>query len=50
MTFFILFILLVVLIIIGDSKLEIWNSKRRMINAEWLDDADKFDLIARWGA
>lgn len=50
MLFFILCIALVILIIIGDSKLEIWNSKRRMINAEWLDDDDKFDLIARWGA
>jgi len=50
MAFFILFILLAVLVVIGDLRMKIWNSKRRMINAEWLDDAAKFDLITRWGA
>jgi len=50
MIFLLLFIALLVLIIIGDSKLQIWRSSRRMINAEWLNDKEKFDLIARWGA
>lgn len=50
MIFFILCIALVLLVIIGDSKLQIWDSKRRMINAEWLDDTKKFELITRWGA
>jgi len=50
MAFFILFILLAVLVVVGDLRMKIWDSKRRMINAEWLDDAEKFDLITRWGA
>ena len=50
MTFFILFILLAALVIIGDLRMKIWDSKRRMINAEWLDDAAKFEMITRWGA
>lgn len=50
MIFLLLCIALVVLIIVGDSKLQIWSSSRRMINADWMDDAEKFELIARWGA
>ena len=43
------FFLFVLLIAIGAVNLQPWESGRHMINAEWLDDSDKFELIARWG-
>ena len=50
MLFFLLCVALLALVVIGDFRMKIWDSKRRMINAEWMDDSAKFDLIARWGA
>ncbi|MDH3870404.1 MAG: hypothetical protein OEU57_02445 [Desulfuromonadales bacterium] len=50
MVLLILFFLLFVLLIpIGAINLQPWDSGRHMINAEWLDDSEKFELIARWG-
>ncbi len=43
------FFLLAAFIAIGSSKLRIWESRRHIINAEWLDSSEKFDLITRWG-
>ncbi len=41
--------LLVVLATVGVDKLQSWKSSRHMINAEWLDDSEKFNLVSRWG-
>ena len=50
MVLFILFFCLLVLsIAVGAVNLQPWKSSRHMINAEWLDDSAKFELIARWG-
>ena len=49
MVLFILCFVLVTFIAIGSSKLKIGESSRDMINAEWLDCSDKFELITRWG-
>lgn len=46
--FFLCFVF-VAFIAIGLPKLKIGESSRDMINAEWLDCSDKFDLITRWG-
>ncbi len=47
--FILVFCLFVLLIAIGAVNLQPWESGRHMINAEWLDDSEKFELIARWG-
>jgi hypothetical protein len=47
--FILVFCLFVLLIAIGAVNLQPWKSGRHMINAEWLDDSEKFELIARWG-
>jgi hypothetical protein len=44
------FCLFVLSIAVGAVNLQPWESSRHMINAEWLNDSDKFELIARWGA
>lgn len=41
--------LFVVLLAIGAVTLQPWKSRRHLLNAEWMDDADKFTLITRWG-
>ncbi len=47
--FILCFCLPAFLIAVGAAKLQPWESSRDMINAEWLDNSDKFELIARWG-
>jgi len=50
MTLYILFFcLFIVLVAVGAVNLQPWKSSRHMINVEWLDDSDKFELITRWG-
>ena len=49
MFLFILGFIIVAFIATGSSKLKFGESSRDMINAEWLDCSDKFDLITRWG-
>ena len=44
------FILLFILVIAGSLKLQVWNSSVHMINVDWMDGAEKFKMIARWGA
>ena len=41
--------LFIVLLAVGAVTLQPWESRRHVLNAEWLDDADKFELITRWG-
>jgi hypothetical protein len=41
--------LLVALVVVGAVKLQPWKSGRHMLDVEWMDDSDKFKLIARWG-
>ena len=41
--------LFIVLLAVGAVTLQPWKSHRHVLNAEWLDDADKFELITRWG-
>ena len=38
------------LLIFGFISLKTWESEGRIINANWLDDEEKFHLISRWGA
>lgn len=45
----IFFIFLVVIIAFGATRLKAWKSGVRMMNAEWLEDNEKFRLITRWG-
>lgn len=33
----------------GCVMLQVCDSRMRMINADWLDEAEKFKLISRWG-
>jgi len=47
-----LFLLLssfVILIAAGATRFKFWESRRYMVDVEWLDDTDRFKLIARWG-
>lgn len=44
------FCFFVVLIVAGAAKSRTWESSMHMINVEWLDHPEKFELIARWGA
>jgi len=39
----------IALIVVGAVGSQPWKSNRHMINVEWLNDSDKFELIARWG-
>lgn len=48
--FAVIFFALVVLALVGCLSLQTWNSQARMVNADWLDTAEKFKMIARWGA
>lgn len=41
--------LFVVLISVGAVNLQPWESNRHVLNVEWMDDSDKFELITRWG-
>jgi len=43
------FCFLAVLVTVGAVKLQPWKSGRHMINAEWLEDSYKFELVTRWG-
>ena len=47
--FFVYFCLLVVLVALGALILQPMKSNRHMLNVEWMNDAEKFALIARWG-
>ena len=47
---FIGFAIIFSLFIFGFISLKTWESEGRMINADWLDDDEKFRLISRWGA
>lgn len=47
--FIVYFCLLVVLIAVGAIYLQPITSSRHMLNVEWMDDAEKFALITRWG-
>jgi hypothetical protein len=38
------------LVLVLCLKVRSWESASRMINADWLEPADKFNLITRWGA
>lgn len=40
---------LVAFVIAGHCKLSSAESSRYLVDAEWLDQSDKFKLIARWG-
>jgi len=44
------FCAVLVLVLIGSLKLQVWNSGAHMTNTNGLDAAEKFHLIARWGA
>ena len=48
--FICMFFVLIFLVIVGCLNLQTWNSSVRMINADWMDAAEKFKLITRWGA
>jgi hypothetical protein len=54
MVFLLLFgvcsILFLVLVLVGCVKAQSWDSPSRLINADWMSPAEKFNLIARWGA
>ncbi len=41
---------LAVTVVINCLSMQNRQGGARMINADWLDPADKFHLIARWGA
>ena len=47
--FIIYFSLLVVLVAVGALILQPIKSSKHMLNVEWMNDAEKFALIARWG-
>jgi len=50
MTFSLIFGLsIVALALAGFIRTKIWESNGRIINAEWLNDEDRFKLITRWG-
>lgn len=42
--------LIVVLVVAGAAKAQVWNSGRYMINSNGLDDTMKFSVISRWGS
>ncbi len=54
MVFLLLFgvcaVLCLVLVLVGYVKAQSWDSRSRLINADWMSPAEKFSLIARWGA
>lgn len=43
------FFLITVLLIVGFVTLQPWQSSQHIVNACWLNDSEKFALIARWG-
>jgi hypothetical protein len=49
MIMIILFIILVAVIAVGKVRQETRKSGALMINADWLDDSEKFRLVTRWG-
>jgi len=44
------FCALLFLILVGRLVMQNGESPSRMINADWLDPSEKFNLITRWGA
>jgi hypothetical protein len=44
-----LFIILVAVIAVGKVRQEARKSGVLMINADWLEDSEKFRLVTRWG-
>lgn len=47
---FFLFCTLFVCALFGCSKIKSCNSSMWLLNADWLDQKEKFKLISRWGA
>jgi hypothetical protein len=47
---FLIFMTCLVFLLFGCEKSAVCNSGLRMINADWLDEGEKFKLISRWGA
>ncbi|MEJ2333855.1 MAG: hypothetical protein P8Y08_13910 [Desulfobulbaceae bacterium] len=43
------FSFIVVSVVAGAAKLEIWKSSMHVTNVQWLEDSAKFSLISRWG-
>ena len=41
--------IMVVLIVPSAIRSESWKSSVRMIDADWLDETEKFRLLSRWG-
>ena len=48
--FFIGLGIIISLFIFGFISLKTWETEGRIINADWLDDDEKFHFISRWGA
>ncbi|MCW8858391.1 MAG: hypothetical protein OQK50_03460 [Deltaproteobacteria bacterium] len=48
--FFIGFIIVALVVILGAIKQKNGEDNSRIVNASWLDSDDKFHLISRWGA
>lgn len=44
-----LLLLLLVVSIAVCVKLNICDSRMRMLNADWLEESEKYKLISRWG-
>lgn len=42
--------LLFILVLSGYLRLKTWESQGRVVNADWLDNDEKFKLLTRWGA
>ncbi|HKJ04866.1 MAG TPA: hypothetical protein VJ974_04660 [Geopsychrobacteraceae bacterium] len=48
--FILCFCTVFILALIGSLKLRTWDSGVHMTSVNSLDDAEKFHLLARWGA
>lgn len=48
--FFVGFIVVALVILMGALKQKNGEDKSRILNANWLDNTDKFHHISRWGA
>ena len=44
------FFVVVILAIAGAIKLQVWNCGVHVMNAKWIDAAEKLHLVSRWGA
>lgn len=41
---------LVPVVLFSNTASKSWEDESRIVNAHWLNSADKFHLISRWGA